>query len=116
MYHTASSQNSLDFPDSCRLPLTAKEVRDVRILLGYSQALLARALGVRQVSTISDWEQGISRPSPAMQAALRIAWRARIANKPLRETGDGTWEHGQPRRDAAAQWGRGERIGARPLA
>src|SRR5215467_8418077 len=110
--HT-SSPPSQDFPDACRLPMTAKEVRDIRVLLGYSQSRMAQSIGVRQISTISDWEQGSVHPSRAMQTALLRAldWQTRQI---VRVPGDGTWERGIPRRDAAAQWGRGERVGARP--
>jgi len=95
--------------------LTAKEVRDVRLLLGYSQARLAQVMDVRQISTISDWEQGITRPSPAMEARLRKALRSRWWRTPMRRSGNGTWREGRPRLDAAAQWGRGERVGVRTV-
>jgi transcriptional regulator with XRE-family HTH domain len=100
-----------DYPDACHLPLAAKEVRDARLLLGYSQTRLAQVMGVRQISTISDWEQGITRPSPAMEVKLRAALRSRMWRTPMRRSGDGTWLAGKPRRDAAAQYGRGPRIG-----
>lgn len=94
--------------------MTGKEARDIRLLLGYSQARLAKVLGVRQISTISDWEQGVVKPSRTMQMALLAALGLK-ERQIVRVPGDGAWERGKPRRDAADQWGRGERIGVRPL-
>jgi DNA-binding transcriptional regulator YiaG len=114
-YH---NQSSLVFPDACALPLAAKEIRDIRLLLGYSQTRLAATIGIGQISTISDWEQGIVRPSAPMLAVLSKLIRTRTQRQPqvMRTPGTGVWERGEPRLDAAAQWGRGDRIGVRPRA
>ena len=107
-----ANSNFQTCPDRCELPLAPKEIRDIRLLNGMSQARMAAALGVHQISTISDWENGVARPSADMERRIvRLVSKRWGFPLPIRKPGDGRWEGGAPRRDAADQWGRGPRIG-----
>jgi putative transcriptional regulator len=56
-------------PTETLMPLLS--VADVRRKLGLTQQQLARKLGV-PLATLREWEHGVGRTDPAMQALLRI--------------------------------------------
>lgn len=65
------------------MPTTGKHIRLIRNMLGLTQEQLAEKLKVQQ-STVSRWESGLSRPTPALWTAILGMTRREHAVKDAR--------------------------------
>jgi DNA-binding transcriptional regulator YiaG len=71
------------------MAISAQEIREIRLKLGYTQVKLAEQLGLTKW-TVAHWEQGRFSPSGSSEKLLRLLeagvgkWRKRKATAPNR--------------------------------